>query len=486
LWDFGTVSVFSLETGTLFAQLSEHQIRDSVRAAQRSTNSFVEEEDKNSSEVIDMILVSSQVGGDVLSVLITRGGGRVYIKNQRSSSYLYAPGVNQLAIACVRVAPGLSDLRVSLAVSPDKGRTIVLACTNGLALFSLDESCVASKNKMREKISIIPVSGVKILSFQPLFVPPESLAPLAVSETLLQVTSDMLIGGFAQSWRLLALSAEKEIFLAPKTVSEQLVDVLRAKNLHSVRDWAIQWKPEQLSGVLLEILAGSEKLLKSEEFIETAEKILFSPETATALGLVDSPGLLSQLSASVPSNVGLLGVAVQTQASYVSSRCRGVAIFISRILRPVWFKKAFHIEYVQGRNSSLSVKSALSSSQRQSVCELVSPAIALLSRFRYQLGEAGESRIVEGFIVLVNAVVEAMELLRLFDTGQLANKRKEEQANSDAAGIKDLLVQMDNLLVRDLIVSSSDSSALISLLNRQGLDLQLAKKMCPLIVHEHI
>ena len=110
---------------------------------------------------------------------------------------------------------------------------------------------------------------------------------------------------------------------------------------------------------------------------------------------------------------------------------------------------------------------------------LLRPATVALNQYRHQLiYSSEESKIIEGFMVLLNAMGEAMELLRLFETGQLNIGR--HNSNSSVATI-DLLEGMDSLVVRDLAMSAGvGEPVLIELLKLQ--DLTMARKHCPLII----
>ena len=458
LYGAGNLAVFSLEGGRLRAELGENQVKEALRA-------------NNSLNIVDLIPVHPQVGGDVICVLITSGGARVYIK---------LVSEEHISVACVRNPPG-SNLDVFQAVSPDSGRTFVFACKDSsLCVISLDES---SRGKaMRERYSTINTGNqdlIKILTFFHDFNPPIALAPLAVSPALLPVSRDPLIGGLAHSWRVCGISSEREITISPKSGGEQLVDILRTKNLHAIRDFSIQWTPEQLSALLLEYLLALEQ---SAETAETAERILFSVETAGALGLVEAPGLLAELS-TAPLKVGPLGAALQSETSHVSSRSRGIAIMFSRIMRPFWFKKAFTLHATtaathDNNNQFVVVKSSFTAAQRQYICSLVKPALALITRFRHQLSHGWESKLVEGFIVLGNAILETMELMRLLETAQLLLNKRNEQPLSSPVELY-IFEQIDNLVFRDVVLGEP---LIVELLSRDPIDMQLARKLCPLIL----
>lgn len=466
----GTLQVFSLQENRLLAELSEHQIRESFLRSNSSNNSF---------EVIDLIPISPQVGGiEIIALLVNRAGARIYVKANRQLTEV------QISVASVRSPPSV-DFQVTQAMSPDNGRTIALGSVGGgLALFGLDQSFVMSKGKLREILTVFapPIAArrdeeelnklVMITFFK------DFCSPLGIeidSRSMLPVSADPLIGSFASSWRIYTLSSEKEIVISPKSVSEQLVDILRSKNLGAIRDFSVEWKPENLSALLLQILSSS----KNDEFdFDTAQRILFSYETASTLGLVDSP-TLQFAPANMPINIGPLGSAVQTQSSGISARSKGVSILLSRILRPVWHVKVFSLQAMPSspeNNLFVVIKSNLSAPTRQRIESLVKPVLETLTRFRHELsGQQWESKHIEGSIVLANAVGEAMELLRLFETGQL-NKRK-EIASIDS---QELISNLENLLFRDLVLGHP---LVYELLNRQGIDLQIARKLCPLILH---
>jgi hypothetical protein len=152
----------------------------------------------------------------------------------------------------------------------------------------------------------------------------------------------------------------------------------------------------------------------------------------------------------------------------------------------VWFKKAFKIS-AQAKGCIV-VKPGLSSAQRQYMQLLLKPVTGMLNAYRHKLASVGseESKLVEGFLVLLNAMAETLELERLIETGQLnaSARRKGEDAKSVIQEVSDLLDGTDSLFVRDIAMSAGvGDPVLIELLTRTGeVDFAMAKKHCPLIL----
>jgi hypothetical protein len=496
-----SLSVYNMTARSLVGELSEYQLNDSLRSAfKASGNSFLSEPPRGD-EIIEVIPSNPHVGGDVICVLVTRRGARIFIKGNHYSAVVpkttlackscdklrhYASyPVTSISVFTVRVPP--TDLSIDFAVSPDAGRTIAMASQDnrgsGIAIYRPDESSIIQRQsnttdrgvKFRERFDMIPVVGGPINSLMLL------RDPSNVSDYLASVSSDSLLGNFSGSWRLVAVAAERELTVSPMTTSEQLLELVKSQNLYSIRDFSLQWRPEHLSSLLFELLSATEAVARKGQdaanAIETIERILFSPETASALGLIDSPGLgQSPQPSGIP--FGPLGSVVQSQAQNISPRTRGIAIYLSRVLRPIWFQKSFLIETIISGNGVV-VKPGVTSAQRQHMMMLLRPATVALNQYRHQLiYSSEESKIIEGFMVLLNAMGEAMELLRLFETGQLNIGR--HNSNSSVATI-DLLEGMDSLVVRDLAMSAGvGEPVLIELLKLQ--DLTMARKHCPLII----
>ena len=486
------LTVYSLATSGSVAELSEYTIGESIKSAYKATPSA--SDFTGSTQVVEIIPSSPQVGGEVVCVLVTRSGARVFVRSGRSGYGVSVVGaVNQLAVLTVRVPP--VELVVDSAVSPDSGRSVVMTGST-IAVVAPDESSVLQKQahsgsqtgKFRERFDVVPIVGKLVAGL--LVDTKPTLQMTDLKEGLLSISAEPLVGGPVGSWRFIAVSTERELSLSPLTVSEQLNELVKSQNLYAVRDFSIQYRPEHLAALLVGMLvsAGSGAVLvsKSSSFTDsvsvesTVEKLLFSTETASALALIDAPGLAGP--ASGAREMGPLGGVLQTETQNISARTKGAAILVSRLLRPLWFAKAFCVETHAGEAGAeyVVVKPALGSAARQFVSNLLRPVVQALTQFRFQLGEFGESKLIEGFIVLLNAVVEAMDLMRLVETGQLNKRRSEETAIVDDTAV---VAGIDSLLVRDLAISAGQGEpVLMALLSRAGIDMALARKHCPLIV----
>jgi hypothetical protein len=487
-----SLSVYNLADRSNIGEISEYTLGESLRAAYRAAGTAVSSEPE---QIIEVIPSNPHIGGDVVCVLVTKRGARIFIKglryygsNQQSSCkscekfkhYSQPSQVSLVQILTVRLPP--VELHVSVADSPDFGRSILMASQEGIAIIRADESSIAQRQqdrsaRYRERFELVPVSGDKISVF--LLIQDSCDKSFTPVDFLPSVVSDPLLGCMLGSWRALALSAEREVVISPLTTAEQVLELVKSQNLYSIRDFAIQWKPDQLAALLLELLTNLPESIARE----TVERILFVPDTASALGLIDAPGLGQSPQ---PSSIGVLGSVVQTQTQNISARTKGLAILISRLLRPVWFKKAFKIS-AEARGCIV-VKPGLSSAQRQYMQLLLKPVTGMLNAYRHKLASVGseESKLVEGFLVLLNAMAETLELERLIETGQLnaSARRKGEDAKSLIQEVSDLLDGTDSLFVRDIAMSAGvGDPVLIELLTRTGeVDFAMAKKHCPLIL----
>ena len=463
-------------TPALLCDLPEYAIRTAVGGA---------------FELVEVIASNPHVGGEVVCVLVTRSGGRIFVRSDKSGwNYAISPTVQTSACMHCRTVPAqLSSvsvlsvkapdrhpqLSVQRAYSPDSGRTIVLVASTGLAVVRPDESCIAQRQnammttasfqsyfQIREKFDFMPTPNLLLAALVPEPPVASTLQVLIPSDALLP-TSTNVLGTASGGWSLVTISSEgRRQQVSIPTSCEYLVGNLR--NMHAVREISLAWKPEQLAGQFFEILLHTEV----PELTNQVSQLLFSHETATALGLIDLPNF------DAPASANLLGGPAQTQQ--VSSRSRGLAILLGRILRPVWLLKAFRIQVV---GNVVSLRPALSASQRAYFSHhLLGPTVALLAHHRPQLASSSESRVVEGFTVLVNALVEAMELFRLLETGQLTAKEI-PQLSSPA-----LLTGLSQLLVRDIVLSAGVGEPLLLEL-LAGMDTRLVRKHCPLLVpHE--
>jgi hypothetical protein len=123
---------------------------------------------------------------------------------------------------------------------------------------------------------------------------------------------------------------------------------------------------------------------------------------------------------------------------------------------------------------------------RQYMLTLIGPVSGSLQRYRHELtlgANSDESKIVEGFTVILNAVTESMELMRLVETGQLSLRKSSQPV--DLGDVANVLIGMDQILVRDLVMSAGiGESGLVEFLTtfKDLIDVGTARKHCPLIV----
>jgi hypothetical protein len=446
-------------------------------------------------EVVEVVPCNPHIGGDIVCVLVTQSGARVFIKGNRSSvhaslsktckfcselkfKHFATCKISSIFVSITRIPA--AEIFVDSASSPDGGRTVVMACHDnrgaGLAIVCPDESSVLQRQdttgenkKYRERFDYIPISGESVVVMSTI---PDAgcdkLESIQLVDALPCVSSEVHLGGVAKSWRVIATTPDREITVSPLSVSEQLMELIKTENLYAIRDFALQWKPENLACLLMEVVD-----------MNLVGKILFSPETASAIGLIDSPGLGASPQ---PSAVGVLGSVVQTQLQNLSARTRGVAILISRLVRPIWFVKAFTID---ADKNFVTIKPGLSSAVRQYMQTLLKPLTGVISSFRHQLiaGASGEeAKTIEGFLVVLNALNETMELMRLVETGQLtAGRHREEKRRAD---LSSAMEGVDQILVRDLVMSAGIGECwLIELLVSldSQIDMAMVRKHCPLL-----
>lgn len=511
-------------------ELDDGQISEPVKAAFR-TASWHYDFPRHLSEIVEVIPSNPHIGGEILCILVTRSGARVFVKGskgrfgqfigivrepvtkcvycERYRQFLHIP--TQLQVVAAKVPERTHvELNVAAAYSPDNGRTVIMVTTQGgIAIVQPEESSIAQRQQgsaqkfqLKERFDFVPVSGavgaacLLLDSKGPL--PLQMVAP---SDSLMTITTEPLLGGLSQSWRFIAVTPEREIQVSPLTTSEQLMNLLKKKNLHSIRDFAIQYSAEQLGAVLMQIVSSGgvvedEKPLANpmsyESFgshnsnepsvMQLIERILFNQETASALGLVELSGLSHDSARVIDVPMGPLGSVVQNQSQYVSGRSKGFALALSRLVRPIWFHRTFAIE---AHGEYVNVRPALNSAVRTYIAGLLKRLSATVLRYRYQLSEGGaaETKLVEGFIVLVQALGEMMELMRLFETGQLNNRMRTSEFALIDDGSTAILDGVSELTVRDIAMSAGvGEPVLLGLVNRQGIDTGLLKKHCPLLV----
>lgn len=168
----------------------------------------------------------------------------------------------------------------------------------------------------------------------------------------------------------------------------------------------------------------------------------------------------------VPATHLLGGLARPTNVS-VSLRTRGLALFLARELKSVWFQKAFQITCM---DTQVTIRPGPPHRDSFTV-HVLAPLVAMFSTYKPLLTE--NNSYVEGFSVLLSATQECMELFRIVDTGQL--QRKEVSIEPE------LLARVERLLVRDIVLSAGvGDPTLRELLSK--LDIGLAGKYCPLLI----
>ena len=382
--------------------------------------------------------------GDIVCVIITRNGTRVFVKKDGQ-------------IFTVKIPPRHPAMLVERALSPDSGRTIAFITASGAGIVWPDVQAGVG-GALREKFEfyscLVTIAGIWRVG--------ESVVAVGEGmDLLLPITVEPLGLGLSD-WELLVRSSPSEqISISLPSTRDSVCDLLR-QGLNSVRELSLSWQPEQLAAQFFGMLLTSRK----HEF---AERLLFSNESAIALGLVDH-------SIGMPGSQHVLGSAQTSADTLVSGRTRGIALLLSRLLRPMWFQKAFCVNRQGGEKVSICPVLSVTSRNYFST-QILAPVAALLGTYKYQLtsDKIGEARMIEGFSVLVNSLVETMELFRLFETGQLCV--------GEGPTIENNLAGIELLLVRDIVMSAGlGDPVLKDLLARDGIDSALVRKRCPLIV----
>jgi hypothetical protein len=259
---------------------------------------------------------------------------------------------------------------------------------------------------------------------------------------------------------------------------------------NAIRDLSIQFGSDQFAAILFSILTNfsiSESpgqvtmttMPHSDDqlCISVLERLLFQPETAASLGLIEIMGA-SQIGPPTTTTMnGPLGSIVQSQN--FSMRTRGLALYFSRIIRPFWFTKAFTMELC----GVMAIHPVLTSAQRNYILSLMKPVADLLTNYRHQLaqqvgGGSGETKMIEGFLVISSAIVECMELFRIVESGQMT-------VSGQLATVSDIevLTGIDSLLVRDIVLSAGvGNEFLMNLFScRDGIDSSVLRKHCPIV-----
>lgn len=468
-----SVQVFSVSEKIYHVcDLPSYTVNSAVFAAIRAAG--LEARITSSDDLVALIASSPHVGGEVLFVGITRTGTRVFVR-ATGADRTGPTNIHSVSILSVKVPDRHPALTIESALSYDSGRSIFMIASNGVVSVRPDEASVVARHNSkilpRERFDFVPLAGV--VRFATL-VPDQSGAPAELFEKtlapgLLSVSTDDL--GTVNRKRLIVLSSEgREMVVTIPRASELVVSVLVSKNLHAIRDLSIQFGSDQLAGILFSVLSTLKGDPTSGDFNQLVERIMFSQDTATALGFVD---IGAGSGFGIPAqSTNPLGAVMQTVGSNVSARTKGLALFISRLVRPIWFMKAFKLEI---KADILLVKPVLTSTQRHYMQSLFEPVNQMVTQYRYQLGtDMSETKLVEGFVVLVTSILECMELMRIIESGQLTLR------GDDVPAIEvpvELLNEVDNIQMRDLLSGTAAGATLEQLFS----DMSVVRKHCSLI-----
>jgi len=410
-----------------------------------------------------------------------------------------------VTVACVKLPDRHPVLNVIKAFSPNNGRCICMISSSGsgsgIAVVRPDESSIVQKQQqqqnaaaaVRERYDFVPIIGsVRFATWIFDDSPSSQIRALIPSDGMYDIATDDL--GMVHNGRLFVLSndAREIIITIPKSV-ELVVDVLRSIvpstmgpiMHHGIRDLSIQFGSDQFAALLFSIMVNLSRMGASDQMrddqisLSLIERLLFQAETAAGLGFVDFVRWPAAGAAAAGGNP--LGSILQSANLQVSNRTRGFALFFSRLIRPFWLTKCFKLElYGDG---ILAIHPTISSAQRQWILMTIKPVVELLTNYRHQLaatmmGGSGESKTIEGFLVLASAIVECMELLRLIESGQLVSSTLAQVTDME------LLNSLDQVLVRDIVLGAGvGNDALMEFVsNREGIDGALLRKHCPIIV----
>jgi len=534
------VEVYDLDSLQLQTELSYYTIAESVKSAQRSSSVDSSSQDG----LVELIPSNPHIGGDILFVLVTRSGARVFVRRNNPgflragippSQQLSIPckfcqknlsrAVSAVSIACVKLPERHPHLDIVSAYSPNGGRCIFMVSSNtsgggGVVVVRPDESSIASRQQtssthlstVRERYDFVPLGDVRysILISSISSRVPMALQELAPSDGLYSVASDDLRLNGAGNQLVVITSDSRQIEIIVPKVSEIVVDFLSSvgPNLAAARDLSMQFGSDQfasqLFSVLIDVMTLSSGANSSTFFSSSGqredghqislpliERVLFDIETAAAMGFVDgtvsgmnggrrwTPGSSMHQEGTIVG--GPLGSVVHSSTQNISNRTRGLGLFLSRLLRPIWLAKAFKLEY--GSSSSvMTLRPILSSTQRTYMSSLLKPVVDMLTTYRQQLVNGitqYENKIVEGMMVLASAILECMELLRLFETGQLTPQIV------DAKNTEQVFANLDTLCIRDLVLSVGVGNEFImefvsAILPSESQN--MLRKHCPLLI----
>ena len=536
------VEIYHLNTLALQTELSSYTIEQSLQSAQRSGGIEVVSHDP----LVDIIPSNPHIGGDILFVLVTRSGARVFVKRTASGGFwgstqkitckfcqpsqLTSTQLSSVSIACVKLPERHPHLNIISAYSFNGGRCIFMVSSSkngsGIVVVRPDESAILTRQEnhsttntspnVRERYDYVPLGPVDV-RFSALIAPsrvPVSLDCLAPSDGLYSIASDDLrLNG--NGYELVVITSDcRQIVVNVPKISEISVDFLSSivgTNLSAARDLSMQLGPDQFAAQLFSILidtvssnAGAATSSSPPGFFvgglgsenspnrmqispQLIERILFDLETAKGLGLVDSGGNMGRRwpeNNSLGSAIGgggPLGSVVHASTQNISARTRGLGLYLSRLLRPIWLAKAFKLEY-SSSSSVMTIKPILNSTQRTYMCLLLRPFVEMITTYRQQL-VAGtsqyENKMVEGMMVLGSAILECMELLRLFETGQLTPQIFEVSN----IPMDEHFANLDTLCVRDIVLSVGVGHEFlmefVAMLPDSG---NILRKHCPLLI----
>lgn len=512
------VEIYNLDSLMLQCDLSAYSVGESIRSAQRSSSVDVQ---LAHDQLVDLIPSNPHIGGDVFFVLVTRSGARVFVKRGGAGlSGLWSSSLTistdckfcqpsqltkptSVSIACVKLPERHPQLNIVSAYSPNGGRCVFMVSSqtnnipSGIVVVRPEESVVVGRQQglpttsLRERYDFVPLGSVdvKYTALVPSPPVPVLIEHLSPSDALYSVAVDDLRIR-KESELVVVTSDAREIGIRVPRVSEIIVDFLSSigTNLIAARDGSMQYGGDQFAAQLFSILSDLMITTSSHQFSDDAanrifqvERILFDPETATAMGFVEST-IGSRRWTSGPSEQQaqsshqLLGSVVHSTSQTISNRTRGLALWLSRLVRPIWIAKAFKLEF--SANSVMTVRPILSSTQRTYIVSVIKPFVDLMTTYRQQLlSLQHESKILDGLMVLGNAILECMEMFRLFETGQLTPQGIVSTTIAPA-----VFANIDTLCVRDIVLSVGVGNELlmdlVAVLDGQG----VLRKHCPLLV----
>ena len=531
------VEVLDLDTLTVRCDMSAYAIAESVRSAHRAASSVPDSVASNDRDIlVELLPANPHVGGDILFVLVTRSGARVFVKRGAGFSLYNGPAVvnsackschlmsttasqttiltkpNALSVACVKLPERHPHLNIVAAFSGNSGRCIFMVSSqsngspSGIVVVRPDEAAIVAKQQLhmsnasshsqvvRERYDFVPLGSAVDIKFANLVLSkscPLTVEHLAPSDGLYSIAVDDLRISSSSELVVITSPDARQVSVRVPRMAEIVVDALSSisnNNVIAARDICMYLGADQfaaqLSSILMELSSPHSTTMSSSSSHYAAtdvaayrpliEQILFDFHTATALGLVDNGASSSNFGHSFPGNPNpmmnqLLGSAVHgggrhhnSSTPNVSMRTRGLAILLSRLLRPIWLAKLFKLDYRTMAQDSriMTIKPVLSSTQRTYVCLVIKPFLDMLSTYRQSL-VAGQSqneiKIIEGLIVVSSGVVECMEMLRLFESGQL---QESASAGVTSQGVGyETFNNLSNLSVRDIVLSIGDSGS---------------------------